>query len=94
MTKRSERIIRRISLRNRSILIRKITSNFNIEGRVHVSRNTIERILFKYGLRSHRSFRSHLSLRKSRMEWARLKLHFDANKYSRRFQRRINVSDI
>ena len=47
---RSWRIIRRMSLRNRTMSLRKITSNFNIQRTKHISRDTVSKILIKYGL--------------------------------------------
>jgi transposase len=85
ISNRSQRIIRRMCLKNRAISLNKIASCFNIEGSLHVSRDTVSRILMKYGLRSHRPTRKPFITTKQRMkriEWARSKLHWDTDKWA------------
>jgi transposase len=85
LSERSRRIIRLMSLRNRALSVRSITSNFNIQGTEHVSRDTVSKILIKYGLRSYRPSRKPfitLKQRRGRIEWARSKRHWDNNKWA------------
>ena len=60
LSKRSLRIIRLMSLRNRTMSVRSITRNFNIQRTEHISHDTVSKILIKYDLRSYRSARSRL----------------------------------
>jgi transposase len=85
LPKRSERIIRRICLKNRRMSISKITGAFNAAGMIHASRSTVNRILIKYGLKSHYAVCKPLlngKQRKRRVEWARDKQNWDIDKWS------------
>lgn len=85
LSKRSERIIRRTCLKNRTMSLNNITKCFNIQHSPIVSRHTVNRILVKYGLRSHRAVRKpflNQKQRKRRMEWARYKRHWDAARWA------------
>jgi len=52
---RSKRIIRRICLKNGRLLLKNITGSYNAMSKDRMSKITVNRILLKYGLRSHRT---------------------------------------
>ena len=62
LSERSRRIIRRMSLRNRTVSVRSITSNFNIQRTEHISRDTISKILINTAYEVISRLRSRLSL--------------------------------
>lgn len=85
LSKRSQRIIRRLSLKNRSMSLTNIARTCNRHSIQHVSRCTVHRILNKYGLRSHPAVCKPLvndKQRKMRMQWARSKQHWDVDKWA------------
>lgn len=85
LSNRSQRIIRRLSLKNRSMSLTNIARTCNMHGIQHVSRCTVHRILNKYGLRSHPAACKPLvngKQRKIRLQWARSKQHWDVEKWA------------
>jgi len=60
----------------------KISNDFNVGRSVHIGRDTVGRILNKYGLRSHRPvFKPFITAKqqKRRIEWARSKFKWDSH---------------
>ena len=88
LSERSRRLIRSMSLRNRTMSVRSITSSFNIQRTEHISSDTVSKILIKYGLRSYRPARKPfitLKQRRRRIECARCKRHWNDNKGAKWF---------
>ena len=78
LSKRSMRVIRRTCLQNIPMSLTKISNAFNVGRSVHIGRDTVGRILKKYGLRSHQPiFKPFITAKqwKKRMEWARSKVN-------------------
>ena len=85
LSKRLHSIIRRQCLKNRRKSLRNIARNYNMGSTLHVSRCTFNRILNKYGLRSHPAVCKPLvndKQRKRRLQWARSGQQWDINKWS------------
>jgi len=85
LSKRSQSFIRRLCLKNRRMSLTNLSRTYNMGSDLHVSRCTVNRILNKYGLRSHPAVCKPLvndKQRKRRLQWARSRQQWDINKWS------------
>ena len=85
ISQRGERIIRRISLKDRFLSARNVLGIYCDQTKDNISQSTLNRILNEYVLRSHTAVKKTLlnySQRQRRLEWARDKKNWPISKWN------------